>query len=158
MSKTTAYRYFASAEALLEEVFFNRDFPTVDEVLAEAGDDPTTRVLAVEKAITTALLNDEREMRVIVRNAIEMSLTVPDHGPLRVGRRQELIAAALEPLEAELGPAVLKQLSDALALVIGPEAIIAARDICGLSPDETRSVTRWAAEALMAHALAQFAG
>lgn len=152
VSKTTAYRYFASVEALIEEVGFNRDFPTVDEVLTEAGDDPTTRVLAVEEAITTALLAHEREMRVIVRNAIEMSLTMPDHGPLRVGRRRTLIAAALEPLEAELGPAVLQQLRDALALVIGPEAIIAARDICRLSPDETRSVTRWATEALMAHA------
>lgn len=97
-------------------------------------------------------------MRVFVRNAIEMSLTVPDHGPQRVGRRQNLISAALEPLDAELDPVVLKQLRDALALVIGPEAIIAARDICRLSTDETRAVTRWAAEALMAHALAQFAG
>jgi hypothetical protein len=33
-----------------------------------------------------------------------------------------------------------------------------ARDVCGLSADETRKVTRWATEALVAHALSQSDG
>jgi hypothetical protein len=33
--------------------------------------------------------------------------------------------------------------------------MLAARDICGLTPDETREVTRWAAEALVVRALAR---
>ena len=52
-----------------------------------------------------------------------------------------------------LKPEALKRLRHALALVIGPEAILAARDVCGLSAAETRKVTRWAAEAIVAHAL-----
>jgi hypothetical protein len=92
---------------------------------------------------------------VIVRNAIDVALAAADDGLPRPGRRQKLIAAALEPLETELDADVLRRLRNALALVIGPEAILVARDICGLSPDETREVTRWAAEALVAGALAQ---
>ena len=153
VSKSTAYRYFASVEVLLVEVFFDRDFPTVDEVLGAAGDDPTTRVLAVEEAVNDTLLAHENAVRVIVRNAIDMALGAADDGPLRVGRRQTLIAAALEPLESGLEPDVLQRLRNALALVIGPEAILVARDVCGLSPDETRKVTRWATEALVARAL-----
>jgi AcrR family transcriptional regulator len=158
VSKTTAYRYFASAEALIQEVFFDRDFPTVDEVLGATGDEPTARVLAVEEAVNDALLSHESAMRVIVRNAIDTALAAAGDAPPRVGRRQKLIAAALEPVEGELEPDVLQRLRDALALVIGPEAILAARDVCGLSPDETRKVTRWATEALVAHALSQGAG
>jgi len=153
VSKTTAYRYFASADVLIAEVFFDRDFPTIDDVLRATGDEPTARVLAVEQAVNDALLSHERAMRVIVRNAIDMALAADDDGPPRIGRRQKLIAAALEPLENELEPRVLQRLRDALALVIGPEAILAARDVCGLSPDETRNVTRWATEALLAHSL-----
>lgn len=155
VSKTTAYRYFASADALIAEVFFDRDFPTVDAVLGTAGDEPMTRILAVEEAVNDVLLAHEGAMRVIVRNAIDTALADGDDSPLRVGRRQSLIAAALEPLEGTLDPEVLQRLRDALALVIGPEAILAARDVCGLSPDATRTVTRWATEALIAHALVQ---
>jgi AcrR family transcriptional regulator len=155
ISKTTAYRYFASAEALIEEVFFDRIFPTVDGVLESTGDDPTVRVLAVEEAVNGTLLSHESAMRMIVRNALDRSLAADDDVPTRVGRRQDLIAAALEPLERVLEPDAQSGLRHALALVIGPEAIIAARDVCGLSPDETRNVTRWAAEALVARALLQ---
>jgi AcrR family transcriptional regulator len=154
VSKTTAYRYYASADALFTEVFFDRGFPTVDEVLGSAGDDPTTRVLAVEGAVNDTMLAQERAMRVIIRNALDTALAGDDGAP-RVGRRQNLIAAALEPLVGTADPEVVERLRHALALVIGPEAIIAARDVCRLSPGETRAVTRWAAEALVAHALAQ---
>lgn len=153
ISKATAYRYFASADALTAEVMFDRGFPDVDQVLASIGDEPTTRVLAVEAAVNDAMLAHEHAMRMIVRNAIEMALSGADGTVHRPGRRQKLIAAAVEPLAKTLKPEALKRLRHALALVIGPEAILAARDVCGLSPDETRKVTRWAAEALVAHAV-----
>src|SRR5512145_2055964 len=37
VSKATAYRYFASADALIAEVMFDRDFPSVDQVLGSIG-------------------------------------------------------------------------------------------------------------------------
>lgn len=158
VSKATAYRYFASADALIAEVMFDRDFPSVDQVLGATGDDAATRVLAVEAAVNDALLAHETAMRMILRNAIERALTEADETPHRVGRRQALIAAALEPLRGQIKPAALERLRHSLALVIGPEAILAARDICGLSPQETRRVTRWAAEALVLRALSDPAG
>jgi len=151
VSKTTAYRYFASAEDLIAEVFFDREFPTVTTALASVGGDPAERLLAVEAAVTEALLDNELAMRMIVRNSLDASLTTTDDPPLRLGRRRELIAEALAPLANELPIDALERLKDALALVIGPEAIIAARDVCGLDPDKTRNVTRWASQALLAH-------
>lgn len=154
VSKATAYRYFASADALIAEVMFDRDFPSVEQVLGSVGADPATRVRAVEAAVNDTLLAHEHAMRMIVRNAIEVALSGADGAAHRVGRRQELIAAAVAPLAKALKPDALKRLRHALALVIGPEAILAARDVCGLSAEETRKVTRWAAEALVAQALA----
>lgn len=153
VSKATAYRYFASADALVAEVLLDRHFPQADAVLAPAGDDPAARVAAVEAAVNDALLSQETAMRMILRNAIEQSLADGTGGPHRVGRRQALIAAALEPLAGRLPPKALARLRHALALVIGPEAIVSARDVCGLAPEEARKVTRWAARALLAQAL-----
>lgn len=154
VSKATAYRYFASADALIAEVMFDREFPSVSQVLDAVGDDPTARVRAVEAAVNDTMLAHEHAMRMIVRNAIEMVLNGTEGTVHRVGRRQELIAAAVAPLARTLRPETLKRLRHALALVIGPEAVLAARDVCGLGADETRKVTCWAAEALVAQALA----
>jgi AcrR family transcriptional regulator len=151
VSKATAYRYFASAEALIAEVFFDRDFPTAHGVLASV-DEPADRVLAVEEAVNDTLLTHEGAMRMIVRNALDRTIAATDDAPQRLGRRRGLIDAALEAFEPELDADVLDILRDALALVIGPEAIIAARDVCRLPPARTREVTRWATEALIAHA------
>ena len=38
---------------------FDRDFPSVDQVLGSIGDEPTMRVLAVEEAVNDALLSHE---------------------------------------------------------------------------------------------------
>lgn len=153
VSKTTAYRYFASVDALVTEVFFNSYFPRPEDVLEVVGDEPTARVLAVEAAVNDALLAQERAMRVVIRNAIDMSLGAEADGPHRVGRRMRLIDAALDPLEGRIDPSTIRRLREALALVIGPEAILAARDVLGLDADGTREATAWAAEALVAHAL-----
>lgn len=152
VSKTTAYRYFESADALIAEVYFDRDFPTVDGVLGSVGDDPAARILAVEAAFSETLLAQERAMRIIVRNALDTSLS-SDDAPARPGRRLLFIEAATEPLVGTIEPATLQRLRQALTLVIGPEAIIAARDVCGLDPEQTRAITRWATEALISHAL-----
>ncbi|MEE8376070.1 MAG: helix-turn-helix domain-containing protein [Acidimicrobiia bacterium] len=153
VSKTTAYRYFASAEDLIEEVFFDRDFPQAEDVLADEGDDLASRVLTIEEAFNDALLARETAMRVIVRNALDMWLANDDDDPVyRVGRRMALIDAAIDGAEGA-DSATLRRLRNALALTIGPEAVIAARDVCGLNPSETRSLTRWATEALLNHAL-----
>lgn len=155
VSRTTAYRYFKSVEVLIEEVFFDQDWPTIDAVLGTAGDDPTTRILQVEEAVNDTLLAHERAMRVIVRNALDTSLESPDDDPTpRPGRRNALIAAAVEPLQGRLDPDRLDLLRHALAITIGTEAVIAARDTCGLDATQTRTVTRWATEAIIAHALA----
>ncbi len=151
VSKATAYRYFASAEALIAEVFFDREFPTTAGAL-DSVDEPDARVLAVEEAVNGTLLAHEGAMRMIVRNALDRTIASTDDAPQRLGRRRGLIDAALEPFEPELDADVLGILREALALVIGPEAIIAARDVCRLSPDRTREVTRWATEALIARA------
>lgn len=158
VSKATAYRYFASADALIVEAGFDRDFPTAEQALATAGDEPTARVLAVEGAVNDVMLTHERAMRIIIRNAIDRALADPEEAPHRTGRRQSLIAAAVAPLADTLPKASLARLRHALALVIGPEAIIAARDVCRLDAAETRAVTRWAAEALVMRAMAEGVG
>ena len=154
VSRTTAYRYFPSIEALLGEAFFEREIPTAEQLFAEPLEEPVERVLRVEEKLNEILFAQEVSTHLVVRNTIDAWLaSAPGDRPVRPGRRLRLLDAALEPLAAKLEPKLLRRLRNALALTIGTEAVLATRDVCGLDVDEARQVTRWASEALVRQAI-----
>jgi AcrR family transcriptional regulator len=154
VSRTTAYRYFPSIEALLREAFFEQEIPTAEQLFAEPLEEPVERVLRVEEKLNEILFAQEVSTHLVVRNTIDAWLaSAPGDRPVRPGRRLHLLDAALEPLAAKLEPKTLHRLRNALALTIGTEAVLATRDVCGLDVDEARQVTRWASEALVRQSL-----
>jgi AcrR family transcriptional regulator len=154
VSRTTAYRYFPSIEALLGEAFFEREIPSAQQLFAEPVAEPVERVLRVEERLNEILFAQEVSTRLVVRNTIDAWLAgAPDDRPVRPARRLALLDAALEPLAATLEPKLLRRLRNALALTIGTEAVLATRDVCALDVAEAREVTRWASEALVRQAL-----
>ncbi len=156
VSRTTAYRYFPSIEALIEEAFFEREIPTPEDLFADGVADPLERVLRVERGLNDILFGNEVSTHVVVRNIVDAWLaSASEDRALRPGRRVPLLDAALEPATAALGPDNLRRLRNALAMIIGTEAVLVTRDVCGLDSGEAREVTRWAAEALVRQALSE---
>ena len=72
--------------------------------------------------------------------------------PARQNRRTPLIEAALEPARRQFKPAALKNLSRALALIIGTESMVVCKDVLQLDDAQARKVKRWAIRALVAAA------
>jgi hypothetical protein len=72
-----------------------------------------------------------------------------DEVPLRQNRRTPLIEAALEPAHDQFKAAALDTLTQALALVIGTEAMLVCKDVLQLDDARTRKVKRWAIRALV---------
>ena len=73
--------------------------------------------------------------------------------PVRGYRRVEWIERALAPVRGKLGKRRFEELVSALAMVIGWEALIVARDVRGLSQKEAEDISAWAARALVRAAL-----
>ena len=69
--------------------------------------------------------------------------------PARQNRRSPLIDAALAPTRRQFRPSALKLLSQALALVVGTEAMVVFKDVLQLEEAEARKVKRWAIRALV---------
>jgi hypothetical protein len=67
--------------------------------------------------------------------------------PLRQNRRSPLIEAALAPARADLDPAA--PLAEALALIIGTEAMVTLQDVLQLDDAAARAVKAWAIAALL---------
>jgi AcrR family transcriptional regulator len=135
VSEATAYRYFPDLASLLTEAIAGL-WPAAAEALQPVAhlDDPAERIAYV----TELLLRDVHAYQGAVRVMIAASITRPDAGPIRPGRRFGLIDEALAPLEATLTNAdreTFEQLKRDLAIVVGAEAFFNLTDLCGLEPD-----------------------
>ena len=154
VSRATAYRYFASIDALLAMAHFERQMPALDAVF-KPGDDPVKAIGRACERINRLLLDDERAAHVLVRSAMQVWLDGPaERRPPRPGRRMRLIEPILDACGDRLSPARKRRLRAALSLMMGVEAVISLRDVAGESTASAIAIARAAAETLMRDALA----
>lgn len=152
VSRATAYRYFSGVEALLLEASLDVAIPEAGELFqAGSTDDPILRLESVDTALHDMILANEAPLRMMLANSLQRGLRGEQDGdiPARQNRRTLLIEAALEPARKQFKSAALKTLSQALALIMGPEAMVVCKDVLQLDDAEARKVKRWAIRALV---------
>lgn len=151
VSRATAYRYFPNVEALLIEAPLDLALP--DEAAMFRGApaaDPVARMERVDTALHDMILENEMPLRLMLAKSMERRVAEGDIGlPARQNRRSPMIEAALAPAKAEFSRASLDRLKNALALVVGTEAMIVFKDVLQLDEKEAREVKRWAIRALI---------
>ena len=76
----------------------------------------------------------------------------PGAEPVRQNRRTPLIEAALAPAAGRFRAAELETLTDALALVLGTEAMIVFRDVLQIDDARAQKVRHWMIRTLVAAA------
>jgi len=154
VSRATAYRYFPSQQSLLLEVQADATQPSIDELLARAGDDVERRVEAITRELARMVLADEALFRNQIRAAQDAWFAQAGDSsvPVREGRRLAWIDKALEPAEGSVDRRTLAKLRTALAVVVGVEPVVSLRDICGLGPKATEDALAWTARSLVQQA------
>src|SRR5579884_710175 len=134
VSRTTAYRYFPSQRALLVAAFPKLDTGSL------LGDDPPAgvaeRVERFARAMTDSVLENEQEMRAMLRLSLEAD---DPHVFLREGRRTQWAADALEPIREYDD---YEHLVYALAAAVGIEAFVWLVDVGGLSREQAAASMR----------------
>ena len=152
VSRATAYRHFPSMDALLAEASFDVAVPDAAELFrARASNDPVARLERVDTALHDMILANEAPLRMMLAHSLERAARggSADGIPPRQNRRTPLIEAALEPARDQFDPNALATLSQALALVIGTEAMVVFKDVLQLDDARARKVKRWAIRALV---------
>ncbi|MCL4183783.1 MAG: TetR/AcrR family transcriptional regulator [Burkholderiaceae bacterium] len=152
VSRATAYRYFASADALLVEAAVDVEVPGADALFRGVESaDAAHRVERVDTLLHDIVLDNEVPIRMILANSMERAIRGEQDGtlPLRQNRRTPLIEAALEPQRRQFTPAMRKMLAQALALIIGTEGMVVIKDVLRLDDAEARKLKRWAIRALV---------
>lgn len=150
VSRATAYRYFPSVEALLVEASFDVAVPEAEQLFGDdASTDPVARLEQVDTALHDIVVANEAALRTMLAHTLQQGLNGGNELPKRQNRRSPLIEAALEPARKQFKPATLATLGKALALVVGPEAIVVCKDVLRLDDADARKVKRWAIRALV---------
>jgi AcrR family transcriptional regulator len=153
ISRTTAYRYFPNQRALLVAAH-----PVVEaESLlgSHPPEDAEARLELVMRALTDQVLENEPQLRTMLRLSLEPEPAEPDKLLLRRGRAIGWIEDALAPLHGQLPDADLRRLALAIRSVAGVEALVWLTDIAGLSREEAVELMRWSGGALLRSALAE---
>jgi AcrR family transcriptional regulator len=155
VSRATAYRYFPTQSALIQEAV-NTDLPRTwesDKRHAELASFADRVECAVEEMLTVTHDNDT-----ILRGVLLLSLQQwaalqdgekLEEEPIKRGTgRIPAIQAALAPYQDTHTPAALRRLTIALSLIVGAESLVVLRDIWGLEETEAKEVARWIARTL----------
>lgn len=152
VSRATAYRYFPSVEALLVEAAVDVAVPEPQELFRdEASRDPVARLQRADSALHDMIVANEPLLRTMLAHTIQQGIQGEEAQklPRRQNRRTPLIEAALAPARDQFKPGALNVLTRALALIMGPEAVIVIKDVLQLDDAEARKVKRWAIQALV---------
>ncbi len=153
VSRATAYRYFPSQDALLTEAALHgSSLPTAEDLFGDP-DAPTEvedRVVLVHNVMYDHISARENQFRLFLRaRLLQTFQDDPEARSVRAGFRITLLDAALAPLTDELPREEHERLLNALSVLIGTEALIAARDVLQLDHPAARSQFGWACRALV---------
>jgi len=167
VSRRTVYLYFPTFEQLLLDATVGAlSESTVDRAVAPASPDDSVemRVERMVRALHDVSPEVEQLGRRLIRLTVETGATpdkldkVRQDMPRRGYRRVEWIESALAPWRTKLGAARWRRLVSALAMVVGWEALIVQRDVCGLTASEGEELSVWAAQAFLAATLRELGG
>ena len=153
VSRATAYRYFPSVEALVSETATDRGMKPLSDFW-RPGEDPIEGAGRAARELSALLLRDEIGLHVMERSVMTGWLESATHETsLRPGRRMSYIEPVVDSMKGILTPAARRRLKQALAMVMGTEALIALRDIGRASLEEALETSAWSARALVRQAL-----
>lgn len=152
VSRATAYRYFPGVEALLAEAVVDVAVSEASELFGnETSDDPVIRLQHVDDMLHKSIVENENSLRIVLAHSLERRAKegLEQDAPVRQNRRTPLIEAALAPAREQLDVNQYEDLTSALALILGTEAMMVFRDVLQLDYEKAREVKRWAIRALV---------
>jgi AcrR family transcriptional regulator len=155
VSRATAYRYFPTQSALIQEAV-HTGLPTTWEPDRRHADlmafaDRVERAVAEMLTLTH---DNEAILRGVLLLSLQQWATIRagdklEEEPVTRGRgRIPAIQAALAPYQDTLTPAALRRLTIGLSLIVGAESLVVLRDIWDLEETEAKEVARWIARTL----------
>ncbi len=152
VSRSTAYRFFSSDEALIAEAAIDVRTPTARQLFeGDRSLDPEERLLKANAVMHDVVWKNQKQMRFIVARLLDQSNGSRETP--RQNRRTDFIHTALAPARDRFDAATYSKLCAAVALVIGVESMLVFHDVLQIEEAEARKVENWVVRVLTQAAL-----
>lgn len=155
ISRTTAYRYFATQRALVAAA--HPETAATSLLPANPPREPRERLEIVVRSYMRRNLETEAQQRTMLRLSLEATDEDRAQLPLRQGRAIGWIEDALEPLRGRLAAKDLRRLVLAIRATTGIESLVWLTDVAGLTRREASDLMRQSALDLLDQALVRTA-
>jgi AcrR family transcriptional regulator len=133
VSRTTAYRYFPDADALLLEAVLDGQAASPEQIVGDC-EDVRERVHRVRAHLTDLVRASESTYRMYLSRAVVSPMRdgKAPQPQMRGGRRIAMYEHALAPARPALGEKTFRDLVLSLSAVSGVESFVVLRDVCCL--------------------------
>lgn len=140
VSRATIYRYFPNVDILMIEASLDLHHLTPDELIHQMGSiSLQDSVLFLQKYYNKLAQDHE----VLFRRYLSAVLAESTHSKkkIRGSRRKEAMIKATTPFK--INKQAQKNLVNIASILMGIDAFITAKDVCGLNTEEAKSTLEW---------------
>ena len=146
MSRATVYRYFSSIDVLMAEAGLYIKTRNPEEILKSLSDKSSReRILGIQKYYNRLSLDNEEAFR----KYLGIVLSQKPKKFKRGARRVKTLEMALKSNNSGIDEEDLTMLIRSATVLMGIEAMIVTRDVCGLSKQESTKTLRWALDKII---------
>ncbi|TYA71616.1 TetR/AcrR family transcriptional regulator [Seonamhaeicola marinus] len=146
ISRATIYRYYSSVDVLSLEAGLDWQTKSPEEVLEPLnGLNTQQTILGIQDYFNNLAYNNEKAFRKYLSHAI----TTNSEEGKRGARRVKTLSLALQNNNLNLSEEDSQKLIVAATTLMGVEALIVTKDVCGLNNETSKSVLNWALEQML---------
>lgn len=142
ISRATIYRYFSNIDLLIMEASLDIQHLSADQIKEETNElSLVERILFIQEHYNSLAQKNETGFRRYLSAALTESIT--NKKKVRGARRVESLKKSLEPFKARLPKEQYERLINIASVLMGIDALIVAKDVCGLNNDESSELLKW---------------
>ncbi|WPY98220.1 TetR/AcrR family transcriptional regulator [Christiangramia sp. OXR-203] len=146
ISRATIYRYYSSIDVLAAEAVLDLNTKSSEDLYDEvAGKDLKEAILSMQNYYNQLTIDNEsgfrKYMSVVLNN---------DHSDkMRGARRKKSLLMLLENKAQHMSAQDKENLANITTVLMGIEAFVVTKDVCGLNNVESKNLLNWGMEKLL---------
>ena len=148
VSRATIYRYFPNLDLLSTEATLDIHFLSPEVLSAKVkGMSLDKRILYIQNYYNKLAQDHEMIFRRYLSTVLNESII--NKKKIRGARRVHTMNLVLNSFKNDLSKEHLKNLSNVSTILMGMDALVVAKDVCGLTNNEANNTLKWGIEMIL---------
>ena len=146
ISRATIYRYYSSIDVLAAEAVLDLNTKSSEDLYDEvAGKDLEEAILSMQDYYNQLTIDNESGFR----KYMSVVLNNDQSDKMRGARRKKSLMMLLENKAQQLSAEDKENLANIATVLMGVEAFVVTKDVCGLNNVESKKLLNWGMEKLL---------